>query len=275
MLKLLMTPKKALICTREQRIFQRESNVDLLCIYVPVEYDSYDLTQFTASLGYVDAGGNIHTEILEQVESEKEKYMKYVLPITSQFTYVAGDTQLWLTLTNTDPDTQRNYVIKSTKLTITILQQSDYYAYVDESSLASIDRRILELKSISDELAQTTENIPASMPADLELSSQRLQLKNEEGKLLGKGVEISDGGYDGDGDYDGIVDLSETDIDYDPSEDEDTDPTDQDPDSRDDGLIDLDELNKNDESDFSGDTGDSEEEDPDNIGDGIIDLGSL
>ena len=266
MLKLLFKTNKSLVVTKPQRIFQRESNANLLCIYVPHEYYDYDLTQFVCTLYYIDAGSNMHSEILETEETDKEGYIKYILPLTSKFTYVAGDNEMWITLSNTNPEDQRNYVIKSTKLTIPIIQQSDYFTYIDESSLETIDRRILELKSISDELANSTSNIPSIVPADLELHSQHLQLVNDEGRLMGEGVEISDGGYDGDMDQDGIIDLAETDPEFDPSGGESGGGGEYpigDPDGTDDALIDLDVISEDDDGD------------PDGVDDGMIDLEGL
>jgi len=189
-MKILFKNNKSLTITTGQRIYQRESNVDLLYFYIPEIWNDLSLVDFVVTLEYIDSGNIAHAEILEATESDKDGYLLYTLPVTSKFTYVAGDVVLKLSMSNYDQAEDKTYVLKSGELRLAILPLRDYFVYTSDESLSVLDNKILELKSVADELAATAELIPSTVPSDLELTDKLLQLTNSEGQTIGDGVEL-------------------------------------------------------------------------------------
>lgn len=95
---------KTLLISSQSSIMQGENLVDVLKIYAPTFYEDNDLSLFSATLFYKDSGNNVFSEILESSESDKENYLKYVLPVTTAITDIAGIVEVWLEFSYTDTD---------------------------------------------------------------------------------------------------------------------------------------------------------------------------
>lgn len=215
---ILMKSNKTLVITKTSRLYQKESVAENLVFYVPETYSSdasggdYDLTEFTATLIYVDAGNEAHSELLTaEDETDKDGYIKYILPVDSEFTSVAGDLTLQLSLTKVDTDTATSYVLHTSELTVTILTWDDYFAYVSDDSLSAIDDKILELQTEIEALKSLADIYSAAVPSDLQLTDSLLQLINESG-TIGDGVNVVVSDEDEDDSDDGVIDLSEVSI---------------------------------------------------------------
>lgn len=190
-LTLLFDEDKRLKITKRARIRQGESLADMLYILVPIEYSDMSLEDFTATLLYVDPANVAHVE--EMVKSDeiyKESYIKYTVPITSEFTKMAGDVVAELTLTKANLETGESYVIHSAPITITVLTWEDYYKFVPATSLNAIDQRILQLDALAKEIESTSEVYDKARVVDLNLNGDLLQLKTNEGTTTGNGVSI-------------------------------------------------------------------------------------
>lgn len=93
---------KTLQINSASTIMQGENLVDKLKIYVPSTYEDSDMSLFSATLFYKDAGNNVFSEGLETTESDKENYIEYILPVTTAITDMAGRVEIWLEFTYTD-----------------------------------------------------------------------------------------------------------------------------------------------------------------------------
>ena len=211
---ILMKSNKTLVITKTSKLYQKESVAEHLVFYVPTTYSSgasggdYDLTEFTATLQYVDAANNAHSELLTAEEqSDKDGYIKYILPVSSELTYVAGDVTLQLSLSKVDTETSTNYVLHTSELTITILTWNDYFASVSDDSLSAIDAKILELQTQIEALKSLADIYSVAVPSDLQLTDSLLQLKNESG-TIGDGVNVLVSDPDEDNSDDAVIDLS-------------------------------------------------------------------
>lgn len=210
MLKILFKTNKALVVSNSMRIYQNENLANKLVFYIPRIWFDYDLSDFNVVMKWVNSGNKAYAEVLERAEeSNKEGYLMYTLPLDTKFTQFAGDNIIKLTMTQFNEEDNRTYTIDSSELKIPILAQNDYFAYTPDIAFTSIDNKIMQLQAQADELATVTANIPNSMPKDIELNDQKLQLVSDTGKLLGNGVEISVGIDEVDGSRDAIVDLSD------------------------------------------------------------------
>lgn len=242
MLTLLLKANKRLVISKNARIYQREANIDVFNLYIPEKYDDKDISDCTVVMQYIDPGNVAHSETLDKVTELdddtgliKEGYSLYWLPIDTKFTAVAGNIRMQLMLTDMDQDNNQTVIMRSSELTIPVLTVSDYFAYVDDSSLSAIDNRIAELKALAEELENTEGRLDKTIPTDLTMDKDFIKLKTEDGTAIGDGVELNAGGYEVDPVDDGIADLSA--IDGSGSEGQGSDP-----DNVDDGVSDLSNL---------------------------------
>ena len=210
---ILMKPNKQLVITKQSRLYQKESVVDVLTFYVPETYQSdsagstYDLKDFAASLSYIDPGNNVHSESLVAAEeSLKEGFIQYSLPVTTELTAVAGDVKMQLSLVKADLEHGINVVLHTSELTIEILRWEDYFASVSDASLGVIDQKIAELQTQIEALKSIAEGYSGSVPNDLMITEDLLQLKNDAGPI-GAGVNIIIADKDSDGEQDGVIDV--------------------------------------------------------------------
>ncbi len=210
MLKILFKPNKTLVITRDMRIYQNENLANKLVIYIPKEWSDYQLVNFNIIMKWLNSGNKAYAEALTiEEESDREGYLLCTLPLDTKFTQFAGNNIIKLTMTWFNEEDGRTYTIESSELQIPILAQNDYFAYTADSAFASIDNKIAALQAETDKLAAITADIPTSVPTDLELNDQKLQLVNSEGGLMGDGVQISTAIDEQDGVSDAIVDLSD------------------------------------------------------------------
>ena len=210
---ILMKPNKQLVITKNSRLYQKESVIDVLTFYAPETYQSdsagatYDLKEFAASLAYVDPGNNVHSESLVAAEeSLKEGFIQYSLPVGTELTAVAGNVKMQLSLVKADLEQGVNVVLHTSEITIEILPWEDYFASISDASLGVIDQKIAELQTQIEALKSIAEGYSGAVPNDLMITEDLLQLKND-GGAIGAGVKIVVTDKDIDGESDGVVDV--------------------------------------------------------------------
>lgn len=208
MLTIKMLSDKSLVITQKARLYQRQSLVDNMQILVPSTYGEQDLTKYTATIEYIDPANIAHSEILiADTELYMDKFVRYVMPLDSKMTYMAGNILMKLTLTYFDEAEEKTYVLKTGELEIEILKLNDYFAYADEASLSTIDNKILALQAETDKLAVLAETYAENQIDDLALTGSLLQV-SAKGVPKGEGVEIPTGWTDDqDGSEDGVIDV--------------------------------------------------------------------
>lgn len=210
---IIMKSHKNLVISKPVRIYQKENLVDECIFYIPQTYNGLDLSQYALAMYYVNPGNEPFTEILElQDESDKDKYLMYKLPITTQITKLAGEITLHLSFLDVNQEQGTTEVLRTGELKFKVLPFTDYYAFVADESFSGIDQRILELKNTADELANLSETMEKEIPNDLLLTDDTLQLAHD-GEAIGEGVEILVYGSkdEDDGSKDGIIDLDSED----------------------------------------------------------------
>lgn len=208
MLTLLMKANKQLVISTPAKIYQRESNVDTLQIFVPTIYDDMSLKDFTASLEYVDPANIARAEMLVRDEEiYKDNFYRFILPVDTSFTNMAGDIKAKLTLTHLDSSTDTEYVLHTNEVLITVMTWDDYFAYTPSSQIGVIDAKMLELDNKINELKAIEIDLDKTIPNDLMLTEDLLQL-SKDGEEIGDGIRIlinpeeHDGGADGEEDID-------------------------------------------------------------------------
>lgn len=204
----LMKADKSLVISKKTRFYQKENVVSKLVFYIPETFEDNDLTKFTVTMNYSNQDNEAFIEILSSVDSDKDGYSKYILPIDTKFTKAAGDVDLTLSLTYLDEETSTQYVLHTGELTITIDSWADYFKFVTNDSLSPIDERILALQNETERLKSVADELDKEIPDDLKLTDDLLQL-SKNGEAIGEGVEVLIPGDEDDEDenHDGVIDL--------------------------------------------------------------------
>lgn len=140
---ILFKANKTLSVTSKSVILQKEDLADKLLFYLPTTYEDITFTDVAVTLYYKDPGNNVHTEELVAVESDKEGYLKYSLPVTSSLTEDAGNIELWLEIINTSSDSGlaglTTNKIHSSSVTITVNEWNDY---TKSSSVSELEAKL-------------------------------------------------------------------------------------------------------------------------------------
>lgn len=188
---LMDSDSKELIITKRRKIRQGESLVDELYFLVETEIDGMSMEDFTTSLLYLDPANISHMELLtKDPDVYKDKYFRYTMPIDSEFTKMAGDVKMQLSLVHQDAETGDSHVLHSGMIIIPVLSWTDFYAFTPPSSLNAIDAKLLEIDNKIAMMESTSEAYDKARAVDLHLTGDLLQLKNQDGEVFGEGINI-------------------------------------------------------------------------------------
>ena len=127
-----MNDDKSLTATVVTTLYQREKLADKIQILIPPNYGELDLSEFTATLKYVDQANVPHAEILKKDAELYKEHIRYVLPVDTELTQYAGDITIRLTFTKTDMEARKVFVVHTGELVIKISPLKDYYYFVPD-----------------------------------------------------------------------------------------------------------------------------------------------
>lgn len=179
MYTIVMDKYKNLNTTVRTTLFQKESLADKIQFLIPPQYDEIDnLADYNAVLKYVDPNGNFHSEILACDEEMYKDYLRYVLPVTTKLTDVAGAVTVRITFVDFSDDEEEPEITKleTNSTTIRINKPDGFSDWINGEDLEAYKAEIAKLKE--------------NMPTDLEIGEhENLHLVHEE-RQIGKGVEI-------------------------------------------------------------------------------------
>ena len=97
--------------SHKTKIMQREKLFNKLWFLVPPHYNGHDMSQCTVTMRYLlPISREFVTETLVLSDEKYEEYLKYVLPIDTNFTKEHGNIELNLTFTKLDVDDEGNIV---------------------------------------------------------------------------------------------------------------------------------------------------------------------
>lgn len=160
---ILFKSNKSLSITSKSVIMQKENLADKLLFYLPLTYEDITLSDPDVTLYYRDTGNNVHSELLMSSESDKEGFIKYTLPLTSELTENAGELELWLSIVNTSSDSGVTGLITSTihsqSVFITINEWNDYTLGASVSELEA------KIDSLTDKVNELIEKIDPDVSA--------------------------------------------------------------------------------------------------------------
>ena len=182
-----MNDDKSLTATVVTTLYQREKLADKIQILIPQKYGELDLSEFTATLKYVDQANVPHVEVLEKDEELYKEHIRYVFPVNTELTQYAGDITIRITLTKANMETKNIYVLHTGEHVIKISPLKDYYSFVPDKSLEFVDQMVLELKNkieAMDKIADTynktkADNIQVKDGNKVQLLSNHIPIGDE------------------------------------------------------------------------------------------------
>lgn len=182
-----MNDDKSLTATVVTTLYQREKLADKIQILIPPNYGELDLSEFTATLKYVDQANVPHAEILPKDAELYKDHIRYVLPVDTELTQYAGDITIRLTFTKTDMEVKKVFVVHTGELVIKISTLKDYYSFVPDESLEFVDQIVSDLQnkiSALDKIADIydktkADNIQIKNGKTLQLLSNHIPIGDE------------------------------------------------------------------------------------------------
>lgn len=189
----------------KQRIIQRSKLVDDMIFLVEPIYNGHDMSNCTVLLEYLKpVSKSYKTEILVKSEENYEEYLKYILPVDTEFTKEAGSLELQLSFIYVDIDADGNTIQKVRKTSPTLkVEVSPISAWSDiipDEALSSVDQRILKQEAQIRALSELSATIADSKADNIKYneSENSLQLLSGD-KEIGDKVTIKDSGMLEDG----------------------------------------------------------------------------
>lgn len=176
------TFKNLIVTTPEIKLLQRESLADKIQFYCPTTYENHNLSEFKLILSYTTPG-NVPKCVLLQPSGEHMGYLRYILPVDTGITAIAGIVKMRLTFTKVDLSINTQYVIKSLETEITITALPDYFAFIPDESLEALD----QMAGIFDAKIQAANKIAESYS---EKKADDIQIENGELSLIANGNKI-------------------------------------------------------------------------------------
>ncbi len=179
MYTIVMDKYKNLNTTIRTTIFQKESLVDKIQFLIPPQYEDIEnLRDYNATLKYVDPNGNFHSEVLACDDETYKNYLRYVLPVDTKLTDVAGTVTARLTFIGFSNDSNDTdvYKLESNSTTIHVNKPDGFNDWINGEDFEAYKQEIAKLKS--------------EMPTDLEIGEHENLHMVHDGTKIGEGVEI-------------------------------------------------------------------------------------
>lgn len=179
------------------KIMQREKLFNKLWFLVPPHYNGYDMSQCTVTMRYLlPISKEFVTETLILSDEKYEEYLKYVLPIDTNFTKEHGNIELNLTFTMLDVDNDGNVVQrvrKTDNYLLNVTPLPDWDSVVPDSALSALDQRIImqsaQIKALTDLAGVLNERQVDNLVYDSKEDALHLSAK---GVRVGDKVSVKD-----------------------------------------------------------------------------------
>jgi len=124
MYTIIMNSDKSLSKTVVRTLHQGENLVDNFRFFIPRKYGNLDLSEFRATLKYINQANILHSEKLVLAsEQTKDDMLCYYLPVETALTQFAGDITVRLMLK------KDAFVLHSSETTVSVVAVSPCYQY--------------------------------------------------------------------------------------------------------------------------------------------------
>lgn len=139
--------------SHKERIMQRQKLVnDLIFVVDPIYKNTHDMTNATVLLEYVLPVSREYKTVFLTLSDERYKdcFLQYKLPFDTDLTSQAGSLELQVTFAYTEMDAKGKIVQRVRKTSPTTIEITPISAWSDlipDSSLSSLDQRIIKIDS--------------------------------------------------------------------------------------------------------------------------------
>ena len=218
-----MNDMKDLIQTKKIKICQRENLSDKMFFLIPLTYNYEDMEKYTVLLVYQCPDKTARSVKLSRLSNGQggyenyedvngnETHMIYHLDVNSDFTTLAGDVTLSLSMqytdyegqTSSDSDDQESpepgegtiHVINTEETIVHILPIKDYYSVVDDERLSILNRKIADLEAAQEQINNTAAVYDRDKADSIELHvdkyNQCIRLTSH-GRPVGEEIDLND-----------------------------------------------------------------------------------
>ena len=193
---ILVNDDNTLSAPKKERIVQSSKLFDKFWFLAAPYYKGYDMSVCTVLLEYLTpVSREYKTEMLKLADTRYEEYLKYVLPIDTEFTKEAGTLEVKLTFIYVDIDADGNPIQRVRKtapaIKVEIVPIEAWSNIVPDSALSAVDQRIIKVDAQIKALQDMNEQIMSEKADNLKYdeSSKQLQLMAD-GKEIGDSVTI-------------------------------------------------------------------------------------
>lgn len=172
-----MNDDKSLTTTVQATIYQNDKNADTLVFLVPMTYEEKNISDCTVLLRYILPNKVGKSEELEMCPEPYKNYYQYRLKVSSEFTDIPGQIELWLSII----DAYDDLLLRTDNIFITVRPAKDITRYLstkDRNQLDKLNEKVTRLEH------QKADNIIYND------DEQYLQLTSN-GKPIGDQVDMS------------------------------------------------------------------------------------
>lgn len=208
----LVNGDNTLSAPKKERIIQRSKLFDKFWFLVHPCHRGYDMTNCTVVLEYLKpVSKKYKSEILVLSEDKYEEYLKYILPIDTEFTDEAGSLELQLSFIYVDIDADGNPIQRVRKtaptLKVEIIPVSAWSDIIPDGALSALDQRIIKMDAQIKALDDMNSILNDTKADNIVYEDNRIQL-TANGNKIGDSISIES--CDGDCAEDGVpvVDFS-------------------------------------------------------------------
>ena len=187
MITILVNNQNQMIVTTSELIMQHSQNVHTIQIFVPEEYNNFNMKDFSAYIEIVPPNQRYKHLYLQPTEiSRKEGYVQYDIEIPSEFTMFAGDMSMQMTFTKVDDNTYKTYIRHTTSCTLKVEPIEKWSELITDDALSDLDQRIVKIEQaikVTSDLVDAlnsskADNHRINEDGDLVLTANGLDLPN-------------------------------------------------------------------------------------------------
>lgn len=187
MITILVNNQNQMIVTTSELIMQHSQNVHIIQIFVPEEYNNFNMKDFSAYIEIVPPNQRYRQLYLQPTEiSRKEGHVQYDIEIPSEFTMFAGDMSMQMTFTKVDDNTYKTYIRHTTSCTLKVEPIEKWSELITDDALSDLDQRIVKIEQgikVTSDLVDAlnsskADNHRINEDGDLVLTANGLDLPN-------------------------------------------------------------------------------------------------
>lgn len=213
MITILVNNQNQMIVTTSELIMQHSQNVHIIQIFVPEEYNNFNMKDFSAYIEIVPPNQRYRQLYLQPSEiSRKEGYVQYDIEIPSEFTMFAGDMSMQMTFIKVDDNIYKTYIRHTTSCTLKITPIEKWSELITDNALSNLDQRIVLIEQgikVTSDLVDAVNSSKAdnhriNEDGDLVLTANGLDLPNTAVSVAIPGTEDSE-----DMEHDGVINADE------------------------------------------------------------------